>query len=216
MLHPVLANLILFTVILVGLVSATQLNVQTMPDFPWPVISVRVDWPGASAAEVQENITLPLADELRSASDLRTIESFALNGYGYILLDFKTKTDLSVAFDEVRNMVEQIDLPSSSQRPIISEQQLQDPLLKLVIYGDSINTLRQVANESKQALLSEYNLDKVNVVGLMDEHVTLDIDRIDVHRLNMPLEEISKQLMDVSQDRPIGRYETERLSLIHI
>ena len=63
MLHPVLANLILFTVILVGLVSATQLNVQTMPDFPWPVISVRVDWPGASAAEVQENITLPLADE---------------------------------------------------------------------------------------------------------------------------------------------------------
>ena len=212
MLHPVLANLILFTVILVGLVSATQLNVQTMPDFPWPVISVRVDWPGASAAEVQDNITLPLADELRSTSDLRTIESFALNGYGYVLLDFKTKTDLSVAFNEVRNMVEQIDLPSSSHRPIISEQQPQDPLLKLVIYGDNINTLRQIANESKQALLSEYNLDKVSVVGLMDEHITLDIDRIDVHRLNRPLDEISKQLIDVSQDRPIGRYETERMN----
>ena len=115
MLHPVLANLILFAVVTVGLLSALQLNVQTMPDFPWPAISVRVDWPGAGAKEVQDNITLPVASQLQSASDVRTMESFSLNGYAYILLDFKTKTDLSMAFDEIRNRLEQIDLPAGCQ-----------------------------------------------------------------------------------------------------
>ena len=54
-----------------------------MPDFPWPVISVRVTWPGANIAEIHDGITVPIASELRSASELRRIESFSRSGESF-------------------------------------------------------------------------------------------------------------------------------------
>ena len=120
--HPVLANLLWVAVLVIGLLSSYQLNVQSMPDFPWPVISVRVSWPGANIAEVHDGITVPIASELRSASELRRIESFSRSGESFTILTFKTKTDLSRAFDEVRNLIAKLDMPRGSNLPIVIEE----------------------------------------------------------------------------------------------
>lgn len=211
--HPVLANLIFCALVLLGLICASQLNVQSMPDMPWPVVSVQVEWPGASAAEVEKNIAVPLTAELRSTGDLRSIESFAVSGRGTVVLDFKTNVDLSIAFDEVRNTVEQINFPQEAERPIIMERPLQDPLLKLVIYSDSVHQLREIAHTAKQDLLSRYRIDKVNIVGLPDEHISLEMDRLDIHRFGLPLQQVAEQIIDVSTDRPIGKYETDTINM---
>ena len=211
--HPVLANLLFCAVILVGLVLSRQISVQSMPDFPWPVISVRLPWPGANAKEVHHNITLPLASELSSVSDLRRIESYSLQGDSYILMDFKTKADLSNAFDEVRNTIADIRLPRGVDQPIISEETLHEPLLKLIIYGDQLDALRYWANQARQALLSEYGMDRVKVIGLTNQHLNINLHGIDMHRLQLPITDLTDELIDVTVQKPIGRFETDQTNM---
>lgn len=211
--HPVLANLLLIGVLLVGFVLGRQINVQSMPDFPWPTISVRVNWSGANAQEVYENITRPLTSELRATSDLRTLESFAMPGYGFIVLDFRTGTDLTNAFDEIRNTLAKTDLPSGSEAPIISEVMLHDPLLKLILYSDQLETLRYWANAAKRSLLSEYGMDKVRIIGLPDQNLNINLRAIDIHRLQLPITTLTDEIAQSSNQQPIGRLETNDLNI---
>ena len=211
--HPVLANLIWIAVLVVGALSSYQLNVQSMPDFPWPVISVRVTWPGANIGEIHDGITVPIASELRSASELRRIESFSRSGESFTILTFKTQTDLSRAFDEVRNLLAKLDMPRGSQLPIVIEETWHDPLLKLILYGDRMDGLRFWANEAKRTLLSEYNLDKVSIVGLTNQQLNVNMSPQDLHGLLIPIDVLAKQLTDVSEQQPIGRYETDKMTL---
>ena len=211
--HPVLANLLFIGVVLVGCLLGSQLKVQSMPDFPWPMVSVRVDWPGANAEEVYENITLPITQELRATSELRTLEGYAMPGYGFVMLDFKTGTNLSTAFDEVRNTIAQIDLPRQADQPIIAEAQLHDPLVKLILYGDQLEALRYWANAAKRSLLAEYGIDKVNIIGLPDQNMNVNFSALDVFRLQLPLTRITEHLSQTTNQEPIGRLETDQLNM---
>ena len=65
--HGTAANLLMLTLILIGLFSLTRLNRQFFPDFDVPIVRVSVAWPGASAEDVEKGIL----DVLEPAGELK-------------------------------------------------------------------------------------------------------------------------------------------------
>ena len=73
--HKVAANLLMFILIVAGLVSLTRLNTQFFPNFALDFITVRVEWRGASAEDVEDSISIRIEQELRTIDYVKKMTS---------------------------------------------------------------------------------------------------------------------------------------------
>ena len=71
--HKTAANIIMILMIVVGLLSIGRLNKQFFPDFDVEIVAVTIDWPGATAQEIDKNIVQLLEPELRPISGVKKL-----------------------------------------------------------------------------------------------------------------------------------------------
>src|SRR6056297_3236138 len=86
--HKVAANLVMLMMLLGGTLALSRMNIQFFPTFALDVVSVRVVWSGASAEDVEQGITNPLEQRLRSIQDLKKMTSTSAQSVSSITLEF--------------------------------------------------------------------------------------------------------------------------------
>ena len=75
--HRVAGNLLMVMMVMFGIFGLSKLNRQTLPDFTLEVISVSVEWPGASPEDVEANILQPIEPEVQFLDKVKRVESIA-------------------------------------------------------------------------------------------------------------------------------------------
>ncbi len=103
--HKVAANLLMGIMILVGLWSLTQLNIQFLPTFHLEIVTVDLDWPGASAEDVERSITTPIEIELKNLDNSKKLTSTSRQSHASIVIEFEQSTDMGEAVEQVRDNV---------------------------------------------------------------------------------------------------------------
>ena len=73
--HKVAANLLMFIMLLSGIFALSRLNVQFFPTFELDRIRVRVIWSGASAEDIEQGITIPLEQSLKTVENVKHMTS---------------------------------------------------------------------------------------------------------------------------------------------
>jgi multidrug efflux pump subunit AcrB len=105
--HKVAANLLMVIMLLTGAFALDRLNVQFFPTFELDIVSVRVVWSGASAEDIEDGITNPLEQRLRTVDNLDKMTSTSSQGIASITLEFEEGVDPLLALDEVRRAVDE-------------------------------------------------------------------------------------------------------------
>lgn len=130
--HRLAANLVMLVMLLGGTLALTRMNVQFFPTFALDVVSVRVVWSGASAEDIEQGITNPLEQRLRSVQGLKKMTSTSAQSVLSITLELRA--------------VEQARSPEQfGQIPLLSGDRIQ---LRL---GD-IASIRQESRDSPLTL----------------------------------------------------------------
>ena len=86
--HPTAMNLLMALMLIGGGVSLTRLNTQFFPDFGIDVITVGVEWPGASAEDVDTNIVQSLEPELRFLDGAKHVISNSVEGFASVAIEY--------------------------------------------------------------------------------------------------------------------------------
>lgn len=202
--HPVAANLLMILMILAGLWGLWQLNTQFFPNFNLEQISVRIVWPGATAEDVEANITTPLEQELRSLDFLRKMTSTSAEGVSSISLEYEEGSDMTQALEQVQQRVDSLrNLPTDSEKPTISRLVRYDPVAKLLVSGANLEELRPLVNDFESRLLRA-GIAKVSIVGLPAEEIAIEIPMTTLVQLGQPLTALAGQLSAASQNIPAG------------
>ena len=98
---------LLMTVIVLGIISAISLPMELFPrGYQTKFLSVFIPFPNAPAEEVLEKITKPVEEELSTVKQLASINSWSGKDGANVFLRFKSKTDIAVAYREVRDRME--------------------------------------------------------------------------------------------------------------
>jgi HAE1 family hydrophobic/amphiphilic exporter-1 len=116
------ATLMLFLALgLIGAFSLTRLNLDMFPDIHPPVVSILTSWPGASASDVETEVTEPIEDVVNTVNNLDTLTSKSLDNLSVIACKFDWGTDLDVATNNIRDKLElsKRDLPDDAEPPKI-------------------------------------------------------------------------------------------------
>ena len=204
--HRVAPNLLMIIMILAGVWGLNKLRTQFFPSFETGYVVVSVIWTGASSEDIEEGITTPLEQELKSVDDLYEIKSSSEDGFSVISLQFDEGTDMATALDNVKDAVDTVTtLPESAEEPKVQRAIHYDLISKLMLTGNAdVEELRHWAREIEAELL-ERGIAKIQISGLPEEEVSVEISNAKLKELNMTLAQVSQRIADQSKDVPVGK-----------
>ncbi len=119
--RPIMTTLCFVAVIILGLFSLAKLPVDLFPDIDTNTIMVITIYPGASAEDIEQNVTKPLENALNSVEHLKHITSQSRENTSVITLEFEYGYDIDVLTNDVRDKLDMVEssLPDDAENPII-------------------------------------------------------------------------------------------------
>ncbi|MGB2097578.1 MAG: efflux RND transporter permease subunit, partial [Candidatus Puniceispirillales bacterium] len=190
--------------IAIGIMSLSKLNRQFFPDFNIEIVGVSVQWTGATAEDVDANIVQLLEPELRSISNVKKVVSTSYEGLAAIQVEFEFGTDMQQALADVETAVGQVDFPEEAETPKVVKGEFYDDISKLVISGPfDLFALRSIAKDIKEDL-QRLGVDKIELTGLPDEIIKIEISQTELSRLGLSLNDISAAISTTTLDVPAG------------
>ncbi len=203
--HPVAANLIMLLLMVSGVWALQQLNTQFFPTFELDIVTVEVEWRGATAEEVADTITSPLEEELRDVDNLRELTSTSAEGTAAIVLEFREGTDMTEATESVKDRVAGVrNLPEDAREPTIRRVVRYDPVARLLVTGDlNARELREFSRLLEEELL-ESGVTRVDITGLAEQEISIELPQQRLDDLGLAFADLARRVDAESQDLPAG------------
>lgn len=120
--RPIMTTLCFVAVVIMGLFSLSKLPIDLYPDIDTNTIMVMTTYQGASAQDIEQNVTRPLENTLNAVNDLKHITSKSRENISVITLEFEYGEDIDVLTNDVRDKLDMVSsaLPDEAETPIIS------------------------------------------------------------------------------------------------
>lgn len=202
--HPVAPNLAMLIMIIAGLWATSQLTRQLLPAFAINIVTVSVDWPGASAQDVESSVTQPLEDALVGLDEVRTVTSASRDGKSKIDIEYALETEMGGALDQVKNAVAQVrNLPDTADEPQITRVNRNEGVSRVVISGPVREQLRPLANRFERELRAR-GLARIDVFGLAKQEIAIEVAPEKLNELNLSLQQIADRIRAASLNTPAG------------
>ncbi len=203
--HRTAANLLMALMLIGGVFALQRLNTQFFPDFGIEIIQVSVEWPGASAEDVDSTIVQAIEPEVRFLDGVKRVRSISREGLGVIVIEFYPDTDMQAALADVETAVGQVTtLPEDSERPVIKRLVRYDNITRIVLSGPFSETaLKAFAKRAREDLLAR-GIAKVDLIGARDEEIWVEVDEATLRRLNLTPDDIARAIGGSSRDLPAG------------
>lgn len=119
--RPVTTILVFVAITIIGLFSLRNLPIDLFPDVDTNTIMVMTTYQGASAQDIEQNLTRPLENTLNSVEHLKHITSNSRENISIITLEFEYGYDIDALTNDVRDKLDMISsyLPDDAQTPVI-------------------------------------------------------------------------------------------------
>ncbi len=209
--RPVLATVMMLTIVVVGLVSYRGLGVDKFPKIDFPMIAITAIYPGASPSAVETDVAKPLEEAINTVSGIETLSSVSTEGAVLIFAQFVLEKDPDVAAQEIRDRIGALrDLPVNLRPPLIQKVDPDAaPVLMLSVKGDlPVAKLTQIAEDRVKARLETVaGVGQVRVIGGQKRRIEIAIDPIRLRAAGVTALEVQRAVMVGNVSVPGGRVE---------
>ncbi len=214
--RPVFATVLSAALVLIGLVSYDRLSVREYPAIDPPVITVQTDYPGASAAIVETQVTQVLEDSLSGIEGIDFLTSISRQESSQITITFKLDRNPDYAAADVRDRVGRVRgrLPEEIDEPIIQKVEADaQPILYLAFSSASHSALEITDYAERYVKDQLQTLSGVAEVRLFGEReysmrIWLDPERLAAYQLTP--QDVEAALRRQNVEVPSGRIESQQ------
>jgi len=216
-LRPVATSLLMAAILLVGIVSYTQLPVSALPQVDYPTIQVLTFYPGASPDVVATTVTAPLERQFGQLQGLSQMTSTSSGATSVIVLQFSLSLSIDVAEEEVQSAINaaQSFLPSVLPAPpIYSKTNPADaPVLTLAVASDSmpLSQVEDLVDTRLAPKLSQLNgVGLVSISGGQKPAVRIQANPAQLASYGITLEQLRTALVQTSVNAAKGNFDGPR------
>ena len=210
--RPVTTILIFVAVVILGLFSLQKLPIDLYPDIDTNTIMVMTTYQGASAQDIEQNLTRPLENTLNSVEHLKHITSNSRENISIITLEFEYGYDIDVLTNNVRDKLDMISsyLPDDSQTPVIfkfSTDMIPIALLSAQAH-ESMPGLYKILDENVANPLARVDgVGSVSISGAPKREIHVYVDPIKLEAYNVTVETISALVGAENRNVPGGTFD---------
>src|SRR3990167_5738609 len=206
---------IMLLLAVVGGISYTKLGQSEDPPFTFKAMVVQTNWPGASAEEVARQVTERIEKKLMETGDYDRIVSFSRPGVSqvtFIARDSMRSKDIPDLFYQVRKKVSDIrhTLPQGVQGPFFNDEfgTTFGNIYALTGQGFDYAVLKDYADRVQLQLQRVKDVGKVELIGLQDEKIWVELSNTKLATLGVPLVAVQQALDKQNAVSAAGFFET--------
>lgn len=218
-------QIVLFLMLLlaiVGALSYTKLGQSEDPPFTFKAMVIQTRWPGATAQEVSRQVTERIEKKLMETGEYERIVSFSRPGESqvtFIARDSMHSKEIPDLWYQVRKKVSDIrqTLPPDIQGPFFNDEFGTTFGNIYALTGDGFDyaVLKDYADRIQIQLQRVKDVGKVDLLGLQDEKIWVELSNVKLATLGLPLAAVQQALQEQNAVSTAGFFETgsERVQL---
>jgi len=212
--RPVFAWMLMTALILFGGISAARMGISQLPDVDFPVVSVRVEYPGAAPEVIETNVVDVIEDAVMTVEGVRSVTSTARYAQASISVEFELSRDIADALQEVQNKVAaaQRNLPTDIEPPVISKTNPEDqPILWMSVTSDR-HTVRELMRYVKDSLKDRFSsvtgVGEITLGGYVDPNLRVWVSGKALNRYELAVTDVLNAIIAEHSELPAGQITT--------
>ena len=208
--NPITTILIFVAISIFGIFSLVKLPIDFFPRIETTNVMVITSYAGASALDIEENVTRPLENTLNSVEDLKHLTSKSKENISIITLEFEYGTDIDVATANIRDKLDIATniLPDDVNKPIIFKFSTEEmPIMLMAIKAkESWSGLYKIIDERVTTPLARVNgVGTVSVSGIPERQIQIYCDPYKLEAYGMTIEQIAQIIAAENTSVPGGQ-----------
>ncbi|MGH7885817.1 MAG: efflux RND transporter permease subunit, partial [Thermodesulfobacteriota bacterium] len=204
-------------VIIIGFVFALVLPLELFPSIKLEIVTVRTVFPGASAEDIEQLVTIPIEEEIKNISGIKVLKSTSSEGLSSVTVELQTGEDTKKILQDIDSKVSRIKdkLPEDAEEPIVEEVDADFPLINVGISGDvPRKVLRDNAIRLEDELLLVNGVDNIIASGMEEPVFWVNLDYQKMRQFGLNVEQVSSAINKKNLDLPGGGFKQGKVELI--
>ena len=207
--NPVTTALIFIAMAIFGIFSLINISLDRFPKFDANVVMVMSSYPGASAEDIETNLTKDLENSLNGVSDLKNLSSTSKENISLITLEFIEGVDIDVATNDVRDKLDMVNsvLPDGASLPIIFKFSADDmPIMIMAATADeSLQALEKILDDKVATPLARVSgVGTVSIAGAPQREIQVYCDPNKLEAYGLTVAGISNIIASENRNVPSG------------
>lgn len=209
---PIMTSLLFVAVAILGVFSLFKLPIDLYPDIDTNTIMVFTAYSGASADDIEQNVTRPLENTLNSVEHLKHLTSKSRENISVITLEFEYGYDIDVETNDVRDKLDMVSssLPDDANTPIIFKFSTDMiPIMMLSVQANqSMNALYKLLDDGVANPLARIDgVGTVSITGAPEREIHIYVDPQKMEAYGISLETISSIIGAENKNIPGGTFD---------
>ena len=207
--NPVTTSLVFIAMAIFGVFSLINISLDRFPKFDANVVMVMSSYPGASAEDIETNLTKVLENSLNGVSDLKDMTSTSKENISLITLEFIEGVDIDVATNDVRDKLDMVNsvLPDGASLPVIFKFSADDmPIMIMSATADqSYQALDKILDEKVATPLARVSgVGTVSIAGAPQREIQVYCDPNKLEAYGLTISGISQIIAAENKNVPSG------------
>lgn len=211
---PLIVGVIFTLLTLGGLISFNMLNLNLMPKFELPMLTVQTIYPGAGASEVETTVTKKIEDALSTLENLKKISSTSREGVSVIAIELNSGADANLAVQEAQRKISAIksNLPTEVKEPSISKVALDERAILNVAASSSLPSTKfyKLVEDRIQPRLAKLpGVGAVKISGGKERQIKVNIDAEKLKAYKLSVLQVLSVIQSANMEIPAGNVENK-------
>ena len=218
--RPVTTILVFVAFVVFGIYALLKTSIAQLPDFDANVVMVMSSYPGASATDVENNLTKLLENSLNSVEHLKNMTSRSRENVSMIILEFEYGTDIDQACNDIRDNLDMTSqmLPDGASQPFLRKFSMDDMPIMIVsaTADESFAGLDRILDDRVTTPLARVDgVGTVTVIGAPEREIQIYCDPSKLEGYGLSIAGISSAIAYENRNVPSGNIDigTETYSL---
>jgi multidrug efflux pump subunit AcrB len=209
--NSVAANLLMFTIILVGLFSASRaIPLEVFPSFEIEAVTITTPFRGATPESVEDGITNRIEEAVYTIEGIKEISSRSSEGVSVVRAEVDTGFDKREILNKIKLKVDALNaLPNSAENPVVALSTFNPGVVQVAVTGDlEQKALRAAADQVREDLLDSPSITLVDLIGVNNYEISVEIDPATLDDYNLSLSQVTQAIRNGSLDSSAGNVKT--------
>jgi multidrug efflux pump subunit AcrB len=208
--NHVAANLLMIFLLLAGAITGLTMKLEIFPETSLDMISISMEYPGASPAEVEEAIVRRIEEKVAGLAGIKRIDSTAREGLASVVIEVMTDWNLQELLDEVKAEVDRITtFPNEAEQPIVREVTRRTQVLNVAVYGDAPeSTIKHLTERIKDDITNLPGITLAELTGIRTGEIHIEISEETLRQYGLTLGQVAEAVRRGSLDLPAGSVKT--------
>lgn len=205
--NPITTIMMMLLVIILGVVSFSNLKLDLMPNINPPVLAVITNYSGAGPEEVKEMVTKPVEEAVSTVQGLKSLQSRSSANTSLVIAQYDWGMDVSEAREDISSKLNQLTLQDGIQQPMIVKfDPTMLPIMQLAIAsGQSLEEIQAIVNlELVPQLQNIKGVASVSVAGGFNEEVLVHLNQAKLNQNNLTQETVTQLIQANNLTYPGG------------